>query len=74
MPINDNKIKEYKRAWQIANPESGREASKRYRLKNPEKVKAGIAKYRAANTKKGKEDNKRWNENNPDKLMELKGK
>ena len=55
--------------WRAKNPEKARDSLNRWRAKNPEKVKMFAAKWEAENPKKKKAHNDRWEANNPEKYL-----
>ena len=62
------------RKYRLANPEKVKAADKKYRLANLEKVREKEKKWRLANLEKVRENEKKWKLANPEKVKENKKK
>ena len=65
---NPEKYKAYLSAWQKANPEKCREASRRYYAKNKHKWVARVREWQKANPESVRASVRKWQAANPDKL------
>lgn len=62
--------REAQKRYKEANPEKVTETQRRYRKENPEKIKEMHKLWRLNNSDKIRENNNRWKEKNPDKVKE----
>ena len=60
---------EYLRKWRLKNPEKVKERSRKRYSENPEKVNERIRKWRAENPEKVKENKRKWDKKNPEKVL-----